>query len=278
MLGLIEAAGRYQPSLGVPFEAFARRRVHGAMLDALRDLDWAPRSLRRLRRDVDSAICRPCAHDGQRARRAEIAAELDLSVEAVRARRGAAAHAGAGHGARTRRARQRRHAAHRVLHRSRREAPSRRSSGRSCAPTWRAPSTQLPERERHILALYYEEEMTLAEIGEAIGVCESRVCQLRGVAVARLRTLLRVVARPAGGTAREQDPVAGRNRRAARVVAARGGRGRRGRHRRRAARSSSATTSGGRTASRRSSCGRCTSCTTGSRTTSRPRCRCSCGR
>ena len=56
MIGLIDAAGRYKPALGVPFDAFARRRVHGAMLDALRDLDWAPRSLRRLRRDVDSAV------------------------------------------------------------------------------------------------------------------------------------------------------------------------------------------------------------------------------
>ena len=46
-------------------------------------------------------------------------------------------------------------------------------------------------RERQILALYYEEELTLAEIGEVIGVCESRVCQLRGLAVSRLRTLLR---------------------------------------------------------------------------------------
>ena len=50
---------------------------------------------------------------------------------------------------------------------------------------------ELPERERQILALYYEEELTLAEIGEVIGVCESRVCQLRGLAVTRLRTLLR---------------------------------------------------------------------------------------
>ena len=46
VLGLIDAAGRYQPSLGVPFDAFARRRVQGAMLDSLRGLDWAPRSLR----------------------------------------------------------------------------------------------------------------------------------------------------------------------------------------------------------------------------------------
>ena len=47
VLGLIDAATRYKPSTGVPFDAFARRRVQGAMLDALRDLDWAPRSLRR---------------------------------------------------------------------------------------------------------------------------------------------------------------------------------------------------------------------------------------
>ena len=52
VLGLIDAAGRYKPASGVPFDAFARRRVQGAMLDSLRELDWAPRSLRRLRRDV----------------------------------------------------------------------------------------------------------------------------------------------------------------------------------------------------------------------------------
>ena len=50
---------------------------------------------------------------------------------------------------------------------------------------------QLPERERQILALYYEQELTLAEIGEVIGVCESRVCQLRSLALSRLRTALR---------------------------------------------------------------------------------------
>src|SRR5690606_40506168 len=58
VLGLMDAATRYRPSTGVPFDAFARRRVQGAMLDALRDLDWAPRSLRKLRRDLDTAIAR----------------------------------------------------------------------------------------------------------------------------------------------------------------------------------------------------------------------------
>ena len=48
VLGLIDAAGRFKPGLGVPFDAFARRRIQGAMLDSLRDLDWAPRALRKL--------------------------------------------------------------------------------------------------------------------------------------------------------------------------------------------------------------------------------------
>src|SRR5262245_59164506 len=56
VLGLMEAAERYQPALGVPFDAFARRRIHGAMLDALRRLDRVPRSLRRLQRRVDGVL------------------------------------------------------------------------------------------------------------------------------------------------------------------------------------------------------------------------------
>ena len=56
VLGLIDAAGRYKASTGVPFDAFARRRIHGAMLDSLRGLDWAPRSLRKMRRNVDGTM------------------------------------------------------------------------------------------------------------------------------------------------------------------------------------------------------------------------------
>jgi RNA polymerase sigma factor for flagellar operon FliA len=190
VLGLIEAAGRYKSSLGVPFQAFARRRIHGAMLDALRDLDWAPRSLRRLRRDVDSAVASERARLGREPEEQEIAAALGMTVaqyeralEQLRTLELAAA---------------------REL-----DAPTADGTpllefcvdpGESAVQTierqeLRAHLAQaigeLPERERQILALYYEEELTLAEIGEVIGVCESRVCQLRGLAVSRLRTLLR---------------------------------------------------------------------------------------
>ncbi|HET9268477.1 MAG TPA: RNA polymerase sigma factor FliA [Vicinamibacterales bacterium] len=190
VLGLIEAAGRYKSSLGVPFQAFARRRIHGAMLDALRDLDWAPRSLRRLRRDVDSAVASERARLGREPEEQEIASALGMTVaqyeralEQLRTLELAAA---------------------REL-----DAPTADGTpllefcvdpGESAVQTierqeLRAHLAQaigeLPERERQILALYYEEELTLAEIGEVIGVCESRVCQLRGLAVSRLRTLLR---------------------------------------------------------------------------------------
>jgi len=189
-LGLIEAASRYKPSLGVPFQAFARRRIHGAMLDALRDLDWAPRSLRRLRRDVDSAIATVRARTGKEPDEADIAAELDMTPEQYERA--------------TEQLRTLELAAAREL-----DAPSADGTpliefcidpGENAFQTIERNElrghlahaiAELPDRERHILALYYEEEMTLAEIGEAIGVCESRVCQLRGVAVARLRTLLR---------------------------------------------------------------------------------------
>ena len=69
VLGLMDAAGRYRAALGVPFDAFARRRVQGAMLDALRDLDWAPRSLRKMRRELDVALAPAASRAAARADR-----------------------------------------------------------------------------------------------------------------------------------------------------------------------------------------------------------------
>ncbi len=79
VLGLIDAAGRFRPALGVPFSAFARRRIHGAMLDSLRGLDWAPRAVRKLRRDVDAAIANLRFQLGREPEAADIAGALDVS-------------------------------------------------------------------------------------------------------------------------------------------------------------------------------------------------------
>jgi RNA polymerase sigma factor for flagellar operon FliA len=188
MMGLVEAARRFEPSRGVPFDAFARRRIQGAMVDALRDLDSTPRSVRRQRRDIDNAIVRLRHSLKREPTTGEIAGELQMSedeydrtLEHLRA-----ADVGAvrqletgpdgaplidialdddGLQARLERAELRRHLAEAIQ--------------------------ALPERERNILVLYHEHDLTLAEIGAVIGVGESRVSQLRTQAIARLRASLR---------------------------------------------------------------------------------------
>jgi RNA polymerase sigma factor for flagellar operon FliA len=190
VIGLIEAAQRYRPSMGVPFDAFARRRLQGAMLDALRDLDWAPRSLRKLRRDLDGTVAR-LRHDlAREPAEHEIAAAMDLSPAEYA----------------------------RVLEQLRTlelgairqldsaspdgtpllelcidpdEGPESRLARSELRKVLADALEELPERERQVLALYYEEELTMAEVGEVIGVSESRVSQLRSLALSRLRASLR---------------------------------------------------------------------------------------
>jgi len=190
VLGLIDAAGRYRPSMGVPFDAFARRRVQGAMLDALRDLDWAPRSLRRMRRDLDATIAR-LRHDlAREPKEDEIATAMSLSpteyarvldqvktleVGAIR-QLDATGEDGT---------------PLLELCMDPEEGPDVQLERTELRALLAEALTELPLRERQILAMYYEEEMTMAEIGEVIGVCESRVSQLRSLALSRLRTSLR---------------------------------------------------------------------------------------
>lgn len=190
MLGLIDAAGRYRDSLGVPFDAFARRRVHGAMLDALRELDWAPRSLRRLRRDVDGTIARLRHEQGREPLDDEIAAAMQLSpseydrvldqlktLDVGNARLVEAATDEGG--------------SRLELCIDPADGPAVLLERSELRDHLAAALAQLPERERQILSLYFEQELTLAEIGAVIGVGESRVSQLRTQALARVRTLLR---------------------------------------------------------------------------------------
>jgi RNA polymerase sigma factor FliA len=191
MLGLIDAASRYKPTLGVPFDAFARRRVQGAMLDSLRELDWAPRSLRRLRRDVDAAIGGLRRKLGRDPEEKEIAAEMSLSLPAfektmeqlrtldVGTVRSLDAPAGEDGATRL------------EMLVDPDEGVVRQLERQELRQHLKVAIEALPERERQILALYFEEELTLVEIGEVIGVCESRVSQLRSLAISRLRASLR---------------------------------------------------------------------------------------
>jgi RNA polymerase sigma factor for flagellar operon FliA len=190
VLGLIDAAGRYRPAMGVPFDAFARRRVQGAMLDALRDLDWAPRSLRRMRRDIDGATAQLRHQLRREPTEEEIAGAMSMStVEYERAldqirtlELGAVRQLDATGEDGTPLL---------ELCLDPEEGPDVQLERTELKRLLAKALLELPERERHILALYYEEEMTMAEIGAVIGVCESRVSQLRSLALSRLRSSLR---------------------------------------------------------------------------------------
>lgn len=190
VLGLIDAAGRYRPAMGVPFDAFARRRVQGAMLDALRDLDWAPRSLRRMRRDMDSTTAQLRHSLRREPTEKEIADALSMTpVEYERAldqirtlELGAVRQLDATGEDGTPLL---------ELCLDPEEGPDAQLERTELKRLLGKAILELPERERHILALYYEEEMTMAEIGAVIGVCESRVSQLRSLALSRLRATLK---------------------------------------------------------------------------------------
>jgi RNA polymerase sigma factor for flagellar operon FliA len=201
LIGLVEAARRFEPALGVPFDAFARQRVQGAMVDALRHLDWAPRSVRRKRRELDAAIARARREAGREPTDREIAAALDVTEEQysrmlmeIRAADIAALRQlepGREGGGLLAIALDPEDGPHAQLERS----ELRDHLIRALAA--------LPARERQILSLYYEHELTLAEIGAVIGVGESRVSQLRTQAIARLRSSLRgSLGQPEGSRAR----------------------------------------------------------------------------
>jgi RNA polymerase sigma factor for flagellar operon FliA len=199
IMGLMDAAGRYRASTGVPFDAFARRRIRGAMLDALRDLDWAPRSVRRLRRELDAGLSRARHNLRREPEPAEVAAELSMTVEQYEQA--------------LEQVRVLDFGSIRQLDSQRDgdpivelfidggEAPDAKVARGELQAHLAAAIKQLPERERHILALCYEQELTLAEVGQVIGLCESRVSQLRSLALSRLRTLLRQSMAMPGGAA-----------------------------------------------------------------------------
>ena len=188
LMGLLDAAERYQPAMGVPFDAFARRRIQGAILDALRRLDRAPRSVRRLKRNLDRTLNDLRHRLGREPVEAEIAASLgvsveeydrmldDLSVADLSVPRGSTADD-----------------PDRLLRLAvdGEVSPNAQLEHRELLAHLAEAIGELPARERQILALSYSDDLTLAEIGAVVGVGESRVCQLRTQAIARLRARLR---------------------------------------------------------------------------------------
>ena len=183
MLGLLEAAANYSAGRGASFETYAGIRIRGAMLDGLRKLDWAPRSVHRKARAVANAIRELEAEIGREARDADVAEQDGCEPQRVpqassRTRRVARSRA-----SRPKRARS-------TPTDSGRGSVPRRDRRAIFAPRSPRPSPDLPERERMVMSLYYDDELNLKEIGAVLQVSESRICQIHGQALARLQARL----------------------------------------------------------------------------------------
>jgi RNA polymerase sigma factor for flagellar operon FliA len=185
MIGLLEASAKYDPAKGASFETYAGIRIRGAMIDEVRRGDWVPRSVHRDARRIAEAIQTVENRTGRDATDQDVAREMEISLD--------------------------------KYHASLRDASSGRlfsidelgesldSVGEDSLATGSPQAgversrflgrlgqviEQLPEREKLVMALYYDEELNLKEIGQILSVSESRVSQLHSQALLRLRARL----------------------------------------------------------------------------------------
>jgi RNA polymerase sigma factor for flagellar operon FliA len=193
VVGLMDAFAKFDPGKKVQFRSYAQFRIRGAILDSLRTLDWSPRELRRKGRAVEEAIRVLTARMGHAPDEAEVAVQMGLELGAYQQLLGDLKGLEIG-----------------TLHLERNEdsgeeelayIPSRPEDDplfcclRGELVERLAGAIQnLPDRERLVMSLYYYEEMTMHEIGLALGVVESRVSQVHASAVVHLRSALRDLA------------------------------------------------------------------------------------
>ncbi len=183
MIGLLEAAKNYDASQGASFETYAGIRIRGSMLDEIRKGDWTPRSLHRKVREITAAMREIEAEQGRDARDTEVAERLGMELDEY----------------------------HQVLQDASshqivsfenilsKDAEIAEGSGSAIAGPYESLEAQnlkevlarvisgLPERERLVMSLYYDEELNLRETGEVLGVSESRVCQIHSQAMIRIK-------------------------------------------------------------------------------------------
>jgi RNA polymerase sigma factor for flagellar operon FliA len=191
LLGLISAVERFEPEREIKFETFAVTRIKGAIIDELRSLDWVPRSVRAKAREIERANAK-LEHELQRAPTdAEMAAALHTSVEDFQASLTQIANSSIvaldelwtlsdASGDQV--------SLLDTIEDPSAADPSREMDTSEMRDRLSDAVARLPEREKLVIALYYYENLTLREIGEVLGVTESRVSQLHTKAVLRLKS------------------------------------------------------------------------------------------
>jgi RNA polymerase sigma factor for flagellar operon FliA len=204
VVGLMDAFAKFDPDKKVQFRSYAQFRIRGAILDSLRTLDWSPRELRRKGRAVEEAIRAVTARLGRPPGEGEVAAELQMSLDDYQQLLGELKGLEIG----TLNIEHNEDSGEEELayipgkpeedplfHCLRGELEERMTDA----------IAHLPERERMVMTLYYYEEMTMREIGLALGVVESRVSQIHASAVLHLRAMLKDLA--SSGTLKASRPV-----------------------------------------------------------------------
>jgi RNA polymerase sigma factor for flagellar operon FliA len=190
MIGLLDAVNRYEETHGAQFETYAVQRIRGAMLDELRSSDWMPRSMRQNMRKIEVAMNVLQQRLGRPPTETEVAKQLKMTLAEYQE----LLTDGGGHQL--------------VYYEDFHDGEGnehfldRYCSDNASDPLKALMNTgfrqavidailALPEREKILMGLYYEQEMNLKEIGAVMGVSESRVCQLHSQAIARMRANLK---------------------------------------------------------------------------------------
>jgi len=190
LIGLMDAVGRFDGTQGAQFESYATQRIRGAMLDELREADWLPRHVRQKSRQIESAIHRLEQRNGKSPSEQEISAELGMPIDQYQSMLGDVK------------------CSQLLYYEDFSDEDSASFLERYLVDGSNDPLSvledegfrasliaaihHLPERERSMMGMYYEQDMNLKEIGAVLGVSESRVCQLHSQAVARLRAQLKI--------------------------------------------------------------------------------------